>query len=111
MGDVLFSFAGAAPGVESKIFPLRFPRSAGNVLVLYCSTPPCTLLQDFANMAGVAPGLFNFVQWRCGSELPGRVGKILESLQETCTAQAMQNSICKLVLSIRTKRCRDYMDY
>lgn len=57
-------------------------------------SPPCALLQEFANMTAVAPSLFNFVQWRCGSELPKRVGRILESLLETCTPLAMQNGIC-----------------
>lgn len=73
-------------------------------------SPPCALLQDFANMAGVAPGLFNFAQWGRGSELPGRLGRILESLQETCTAQTMQNGTCKLVMSLGTKHCRGRMD-
>lgn len=39
MGDVPFSFAGAAPGMASKIFPFRFSKSAGNLhFVLYCRT-------------------------------------------------------------------------
>lgn len=34
----------------------------------------------------------------------------MESLQETCTSQTVQNGVCKLVLSVGTKHCRVYMD-
>lgn len=43
------------------------------------------------------------MQWRCGSELPGQVSRI--SLWETCTLPAVQNDICKLVLSTGAGRC------
>lgn len=97
VGGVLFSPAGAAPMMESKIFSLRSPSTAGNLHLV---------LQDFVNMKENAPSLFSFLQYRCDSELPRRVGRILESCQETCTPQAMQNGICKLVLSIGSKHCR-----
>lgn len=42
-------------------------------------------------MEGVGPSLFNFLQWRCGSELPGSSapapGRILESLLGTRTPE------------------------
>lgn len=37
MGDVPLSSAGAAPGLRSKLSPLTFLKSAGNLhLVFYC---------------------------------------------------------------------------
>lgn len=83
--------------MESNIFSLRLPSAAGSLHLI---------LQDFVNMKENSPSLFSFLQYRYDSELPGRVGRILE----TCTPQAVQNGICKLVLSIGTKHCRHSMD-